>query len=317
MEEAALLSAKTRAFLHFCRIEKGLSANSLDAYRRDLTRFERYLASKTVSLEKISLDLLRTYVDGLRAAGLSSRTIARHTTAIRCFFAFLVEEGALPANPAELLATPKAASILPKFLDRQAVQALSAAVPLAGRTTGRDRAMVDLLYASGLRVTELIKLRVGDVDLSSGVVRVTGKNNKQRLVPVGRAALASIEAYLAGERAALLKGRVSPYLFVTARGGALTRQAFWKLLRSRGTAAGAAKRVHPHMLRHTFATHLLEGGADLRSVQAMLGHADIGTTQIYTHVMRSRLRKVIDEHHPRSQRARGGKTVKNGSVDRS
>jgi integrase/recombinase XerD len=162
--------------------------------------------------------------------------------------------------------------------------------------------MLDLLYASGLRVTELIQLRISDVDESEGVVRVTGKGNKQRLVPIGREALKSLEKYCGTQRQELLKGRISPYLFVTARGTRMTRQGFWKLLRQHGKSAGLFSNVSPHVLRHTFATHLLEGGADLRSVQTMLGHADIGTTQIYTHVMRSRLRQTIDHHHPRAAR---------------
>jgi integrase/recombinase XerD len=172
--------------------------------------------------------------------------------------------------------------------------------------------MLDLLYATGLRVSELIKIRIADLDDLQGTLRVTGKGNKQRLVPVGKEALASVARYTAGQRAQLLKGRVSPYLFVTARGSAMTRQAFWKLLRTHGKSAGIFRNLSPHVLRHTFATHLLEGGADLRSVQVMLGHADIGTTQIYTHVMRSRLRQTVDQHHPRASRPAGaaGRTGK-------
>jgi integrase/recombinase XerD len=172
--------------------------------------------------------------------------------------------------------------------------------------------MLDLLYATGMRVSELIKLRVADLDELGGVLRVTGKGNKQRLIPVGRQALQSIERYQTDQRPSLLKGRVSPYLFVTARGTAMTRQGFWKLLRGYGKEAGLISEfgrkgaLSPHVLRHTFATHLLEGGADLRSVQTMLGHSDIGTTQIYTHVMRSRLRQTVDEHHPRALLKRPG-----------
>ena len=166
----------------------------------------------------------------------------------------------------------------------------------------RDRAMLHLLYAAGLRVSELVKVRVGDLDLAQGIVRVVGKGNKQRLVPIGSQAIASIEQYCNVLRPHLLKGRVSAYLFLTARGKPMTRQGFWKLLRGHGKAAGIFRELSPHVLRHTFATHLLEGGADLRSVQTMLGHADIGTTQIYTHVMRSRLRQTVDRHHPRAKR---------------
>lgn len=167
-------------------------------------------------------------------------------------------------------------------------------------TGERDRAMIDFLYATGLRVSELIRVRVTDVDFRLGVVRVVGKGNKQRIVPVGSKALAAVEAYIGHGRAALLKGRQSPYLFVTARGGCLTRQGFWKLLGIQGRKAGIFSGLSPHVIRHSFATQLLEGGADLRSLQTMLGHADISTTQIYTHVLRSRLRKTVDEHHPRA-----------------
>lgn len=318
MREAATLSAKIRAFLHFCRIEKGLSANSLDAYRRDLTRFDQFLGSQMSSgfdAAAIDVPTLRSYIDRLRANKLANRTIARHVTTLRCFFSFLVEEGAISSNPAELLASPKIGSPLPKYLDKQAVESLSAADPIAGRTSGRDRAMLELLYACGLRASELVQLRIGDLDLNGGIVRVTGKNNKQRLVPIGRTAVAAVDAYLAGERPNILKGRTSAYVFVTSRGTAMTRQGLWKLLQQRGKSAAVGKKIHPHLLRHTFATHLLEGGADLRSVQTMLGHADIGTTQIYTHVMRSRLQRTVEEHHPRAARARR-QVSKNRSVSR-
>lgn len=289
-----------RSYLHFCRAEKGLAANSLEAYRRDLTRLDDFL--KGLPLQKVTLDALRRYVDHLRTLKLSNRSIARHVTTLRSFFGFLVEGGEISANPADLLASPKIGSSLPKYLDHFKVGKLLESPPADSATGLRDRAMLDLLYATGLRVSELIRLRVSDLDELQGIVRVIGKGNKQRLVPVGRAALQSVERYRIHQRPVLLKGRVSPYLFVTARATAMTRQAFWKLLRGHGASIGIFRKLSPHVLRHTFATHLLEGGADLRSVQAMLGHADIGTTQIYTHVMRSRLRETVDQHHPRASR---------------
>jgi integrase/recombinase XerD len=289
---------RMRSYLHVCRTEKGLALNSVESYRRDLTRFGEYLAKQP--LASVTLDTLRVYTDQLRRGGLANRSIARHITALRGFFTFLVDEGELSSNPVELLTSPKTAAPLPKYLECGAVNALAAAPDPARMLGQRDRAMISLIYASGLRVSELIRLRLADVDLSTGIVRVIGKGNKQRLVPLGRDAIQSIDAYLSFGRAPLLRGRVTPFLFITARGTAMTRQGFWKLLRGHALAAGLPNAVSPHVLRHTFATHLLEGGADLRSVQCMLGHVDIGTTQIYTHVARARLRQTVDQHHPRA-----------------
>ncbi len=291
-----------RSYLHFCRTEKGLAVNTLESYRRDLTQAAGFLRS--LPLSSVTLDTLRSYLDHLRKSALSNRSIARQVTTLRGFFGFLAEETALSANPAELLTAPKIGSSLPKYLDSAHLDQLLDAPGEHSATGLRDRAMLDLLYAAGLRVSELVALRVSDLDESQGVVRVIGKGNKQRLVPVGKQALQSVEHYRVQQRPQLLKGRVTPYLFVTARGTRMTRQGFWKLLRGHAKSAGIFHGLSPHVLRHTFATHLLEGGADLRSVQAMLGHADIGTTQIYTHVMRSRLRQTIDQHHPRAARVR-------------
>jgi len=295
-----------RSYLHFCRAEKGLAENSLQAYRRDLAQLGRFL--KFTSVSAVTLETLRSYLDQLRATGLANRSVARQVTTLRGFFAFCVEEGDLSGNPAELLLAPKIGSSLPKYLDSTSVDQLLDApgkILANGKTSAtglRDRAMLDLLYATGLRVTELTGLRVSDLDDAEGTVRVIGKGNKQRLVPVGKDALRSIERYRMELRPRLLKGRVSPYLFVTARGTSMTRQGFWKLLKLHGQSAGVSRKLSPHVLRHTFATHLLEGGADLRSLQTMLGHADIGTTQIYTHVMRSRLQQTVERHHPRASR---------------
>lgn len=301
-EMAGVMSfeAGMRSYLHFCRMEKGLAANTLESYRRDLSQLGGFLAS--APLASVTLDTLRSYLDQLRTRGLSNRSIARQVTTLRGFFGFLVDEGQVSKNPADLLTAPKIGSSLPKYLAPAAVNRLLEAPPEDTATGLRDRAMLDLLYATGLRVSELIKVRIADLDELEGTVRVIGKGNKQRIVPVGREALQSIERYRAELRPRLLKGRVSPYLFVTARGTAMTRQCFWNLLRGHGKQADLFRGLSPHVLRHTFATHLLEGGADLRSVQAMLGHADIGTTQIYTHVLRSKLRQTVDEHHPRARR---------------
>ena len=291
------LGGHIRSFLNFCRTEKGLAENTLKAYTADLERFDSFQKSRSTVA---STEDLRAYLDGLHGSGLGDRSIARHLTTIRNFLSFLVREGVLGVDPAEHLRPPKQWQTLPKFLNREEVGKLLEA-PDGSRPTGlRDRAMLQLLYASGLRVSELCRLGMGDLNLEMGIVRTTGKGNKQRLVPVGKEALRSLAEYLRAGRAALLKGRASRYLFVTARGGCLTRQAFWKLLAACGRRIGLFQGITPHVLRHSFATHLLEGGADLRSVQLMLGHADIATTQIYTHVVRSRLRETVEKHHPRA-----------------
>jgi integrase/recombinase XerD len=203
-------------------------------------------------------------------------------------------------DPTEHLRAPRQWQTIPKFLNLAEIDKIGAAIDTAKPTGLRDRAMLDLLFATGLRVSELCRVSTSDLEAKLGVIRATGKGNKQRLVPVGQQALNAIEAYVERGRPLLLKGRASRYLFVTARGGCLTRQGFWKLLAAHGKKAGIFRGLTPHVLRHSFATHLLEGGADLRSVQVMLGHADISTTQIYTHVMRSRLRNTILQHHPRA-----------------
>ena len=303
MARQTIWDEKIRSYLYFCRTEKGLAANSLQAYRQDLLQFAGYLNSLPAGTAPaaVTIETLRAYLDHARTAGLSNRSIARQVTALRGFFGFLSENADLPANPAELLTAPKIGSSLPKYLDLGSVDRLLDSPQEKSPTGLRDRAMIHLLYGAGLRVSELIQLRVSDVDDAAGTLRVIGKGNKQRLIPVGRQAIAAIGDYSRLQRPHLLNGRVSPFLFVTARGTAMTRQGFWKLLRGHGKRAGIFRSLSPHVLRHTFATHLVEGGADLRSVQAMLGHSDIGTTEIYTHVMRSRLKHVVNTHHPRAQ----------------
>jgi integrase/recombinase XerD len=287
-----------REFLNFCRIEKGLSANSLQAYANDLGRFGGFGAKDGQIPGRETLHL---YLNSLYRAGLSGRSVARHLASIRGYYGFLLQEGKIEIDPSENIATPKQWQNIPKFLNLEQVDGLLAAPDQTTPIGLRDYAMLQLLYATGLRVSELCKLRMTDIEGEFGVLRVTGKGNKQRIVPIGRPALAAIEEWLRSGRARMLKQRrASPYLFVTARGGAMTRQMFWTLLKGYGKKAGIFHDLSPHVLRHSFATHLLEGGADLRSVQTMLGHADISTTQVYTHVMRSRLRNIVDEHHPRA-----------------
>lgn len=298
--ELAQSEGLRREYLDFIRVEKGLAANSLDAYRRDLTRLAGFLGKRNKALEQADPDDLRAYVDSLYADGMSGRSVARHLSAVRRFYLYLVDRGRIAADPAADLSSPTQWKQLPKFLTLEEVDRLLAAPDPAAARGGRDRAMLQLLYATGLRVSELISVERAHLNLELGVVRTRGKGDKQRLVPVGKEALGAIEDYLNRHRPALLRHKTSPYLFVTARGGPMTRQAFWKLLKRYGLEAKILKNLTPHVLRHSFATHLLDRGADLRSVQMMLGHADISSTQIYTHVLRDRLRKVYDNHHPRS-----------------
>jgi integrase/recombinase XerD len=299
MESAGRLAASAEAFLAFCRVEKGLSANSLAAYSQDIKDFIRYCAQQELAAPP-GVEALRAYVDSLYRSGLGSRSVARRLTTLRNLYRYLLQEGGIDEDPTALLKPPRQWHNLPKYLNSQQIQGLLEAPDQSKPTGLRDRAMLELLYATGLRVSELCRVRLSELNREMGVVRVTGKGGKQRMVPVGRRALGAVEEYLAAGRPGLLKGRPSPYLFVTARGGPLTRQAFFLLLAQLGKKAGIFRGLSPHVLRHSFATHLLEGGADLRSVQTMLGHSDIATTQIYTHVVRSRLRATVDEHHPRA-----------------
>jgi integrase/recombinase XerD len=296
-EGPARLRNQISAFLNFCRLEKGLSVNSLDAYSTDLARFKEFIGD---SADLPASPEIRLYIDHLLQSGLSGRSVGRHLTTIRNFYGFLLREGEVASDPTEHLRTPKQWQTIPKYLNLEEIERIIQAPDLSRPTGRRDRAMMEVLYASGLRVSELCKVGVSDLNLELGVLRTTGKGNKQRLVPVGKSAVLAVRDYCESGRAALLKGRASKYLFITARGGCLTRQAFWKLLAAHGRKAGIFHGLTPHVLRHSFATHLLEGGADLRSVQIMLGHADISTTQIYTHVMRSRLRDTVEKHHPRA-----------------
>jgi integrase/recombinase XerD len=300
MLHAATISARIKSFLDYCRIEKGLAKNSIDSYQLDLKRFLSFAESPAAVTATDETTLIQQYIDSLYTAGLASRSIARHLTTIRNFYQYLMQEGQAHTDPTSLLSAPRQWKTIPKYLNLQQINDLLQAPDPAKPTGLRDRAMLQFLYATGLRVSELCLVRVSDLERNLGYVRVLGKGNKQRIVPVGQTALKSVEEYLTGGRPVLLKGKASPHLFITARGTAMTRQAFWMLIVGYGKKVGIFHNLTPHVLRHSFATHLLEGGANLRSVQAMLGHSDISTTQIYTQVMRSRLRKTVDEHHPRA-----------------
>ena len=291
-------------FIVYLRAERGLAARTVDAYAADLKVYFDELRAR--GLSEISAVRREDVIEHLRALsrhGLSPRSQARHLAAIRQLHVFLHDEELSPADPTEDVDTPRWGRKLPGFLTLDEVEQLLAAPDASAAAGARDRAMLEVLYACGLRVSELCGLRAEDLQLQDGYLVARGKGSKERVVPLGSKAIAAVRDYLAGPRARLLRGRASRALFVTPRGGAFTRQGFWKLLRRYALKVGLRGPLNPHKLRHSFATHLLERGADLRAVQALLGHADLATTQIYTHVNAARLRAVYDRHHPRSRSA--------------
>lgn len=291
--------AAVRTFLDYLSIEKGLSANTRAAYGRDLAKLLLFFDKEKVSWKKATEEDLVGLVRAQSRSGLSARSLARLISAVRSFYKYLLLDGVVGTDPAERLSSPSVWLSLPKFLTVKEVESLLAA-PDAGEPRGaRDRAMLEVLYGAGLRVSELVSLKPGDVNLEEGFLICRGKGGKERIVPLGGSACAAVRAYLDGARPLFAK-RGAGQLFLTRRGGAFTRQGFWKLLKGRAREAGLAAKISPHVLRHSFATHLLERGADLRSVQLMLGHSQITTTQIYTHVSRDHLRQVYDKFHPRA-----------------
>ncbi len=288
-------------FLTHVRVEKGLAQNSVEAYARDLRRYLDGLAARGLAgWDGVGRDDVRAHLAALAAGGLSPRSQARALSAIRSLHRLLVAERVAPSDPTDEIDAPRAGRPLPKLLSRAEIARLLEAPDPRTAAGRRDRAMLELLYATGLRVSELVGLQLNDVDLERRVLVARGKGRKERLVPVGAPAADAVKAYLASGRDALLRGRRTKDLFVTPRGGRMTRHGFAKLLARWARAAGIARRISPHKLRHSFATHLLEGGADLRAVQAMLGHADVSTTQIYTHVDGTHLRRLYERFHPRA-----------------
>ena len=304
-----MLDPLVERYLSHLRVEGGLSANTVDAYRRDLSKFHSYLHRKgIVPLGPLTSETLTGFLRSLHEARLSRTSSVRCLSAIRGWLRFLVRERMIEESPAIGLITISRGVRLPKTLPQQEVIALLELRAVPTPEDLRDRAMVELLYATGLRVSELVMAEVAHVNLDVGYLRITGKGAKQRLVPMGEEARQLLQQYMDEARPQLLKKRASRYVFVSRRGGPLTRQAFWKLLRCRARRAGITQVISPHMLRHSFATHLLEGGADLRSVQVMLGHTNIATTQIYTHIDRGRLKQVHDRYFPRMGQRRERKT---------
>lgn len=289
------------SFLTHVRVEKGLSSNTVSAYRRDLVKFEKFARKRKLNLETVSRDDLVDFLAGLYRSSLESRSVARHLVTLRNFFRFALIQEQIREDPSINLESPKIRRSLPGYLRLEEVERLLNQPDVKTTLGLRDRAMLEVLYSTGLRVSELIGLRVSDLDTKLGCVRCIGKGDKQRIVPAGKKALAIVEQYLRDARPKLLgKLPSSPTLFVNRRGAQLSRVGVWKILSAYGRLAGMRVGLTPHMLRHSFATHLLERGADLRSVQLMLGHADISTTQIYTHVVEERLKQIYKAHHPRA-----------------
>jgi integrase/recombinase XerD len=292
MEEGLL-----KRFLNYVAVEKGLARNTLESYERDLRRYLLFVKARHP--DEVTQGDVVSFMTSLSSGGLSTPSAARSLAAIKGFHKYLVIDGLARTDPSVNVETPRGWTRLPKTLSRSDVDAL---LDQPDRTTPiglRDKAMLELLYATGLRVSELVGLRMPDVNLERGFLVVMGKGSKERAVPMGEAAVDAIREYLAGPRQALLKGGDSDALFISSRRRGITRQMFWERVKFYAARAGIAASISPHTLRHSFATHLLDNGADLRAVQAMLGHSDISTTQIYTHVSRERLKKIHEKHHPR------------------
>jgi integrase/recombinase XerD len=287
-------------FLHYLIVEKGLSKNTIEAYSHGLTRFLNHLRGKGVQeIRDVGKFDVRGFLLALKKENLSAKTIVRNLVAIRTFFRFLTQEGILETNPVEDLESPKVAKTLPEILTLKEIEQLLEQPNLQTPLGMRDRAMLEMLYATGMRVSELTHLPTHQVNLEGGYVLLYGKGSKERIVPLGSEAMKWVTLYLKTARGILAKGKESPSLFINRSGKGMSRQGFWKNLKDYGQKAGLRKRITPHLLRHSFASHLLEGGADLRSVQMMLGHADISSTQIYTHVTGERLKKIHQRYHPR------------------
>jgi len=299
---ASAASRGVDAYLAHLTVERRLAANSIASYARDLTLLQQFAAGYSTPLERLTRQRLEEFVRQLMSEGRSPRSVARAIACYRGFYRFLLREGRLEVSPADDLRAPRAWKSLPRHLSIEEVDRLLAQPDVTTARGLRDRALIELLYATGLRVSELISLRSGDVNLKASYLTCTGKGGKQRIVPLGDEAAAWVSRYMRDARSVLLGRRSSKRLFVNARGGGsgLTRVGFWKILKAYGRCAGVRTTLSPHTLRHSFATHLLERGADLRAIQMMLGHADLSTTQIYTHVLQQRMRAVYDRFHPRA-----------------
>lgn len=292
-----------QSFMHFLAVERGLSRNTLEAYERDLTRYLDFLTQQGITqLQDVGKPAITNYLSALRKEGKATASISRSIVSIRAFHQFLHRERWTEADPSFHLESPKQERRLPKAMSMEDAERLLAAPSTKEPAGLRDKAMLEVLYATGMRVTELVSLDTGDLNTGMGFVRCFGKGAKERIVPLGRHAIDTVNLYLEHARHKLMKhGRAEQALFLNHLGSRLTRQGFWKIIKKHASAAGITASVTPHTLRHSFATHLLENGADLRAVQEMLGHADISTTQIYTHVTKLRMKEIYDRTHPRAK----------------
>ncbi len=288
-----------QVFLEYLSVEKGLSSNTRQSYARDIQKLLDFLEGEKINLQKAADKDLVKFIHFQSRMGLSARSLARLISSLRSYYSFLILDGIIKVNPTIDLSAPKLWFSLPKFLSVKDVDLLLRQPDEKQAKGCRDKAMLELLYATGLRVSELVSLKTNDVNLESGFLICKGKGGKERIVPLGNTSALAVKKYLKEARQKLWK-RETNTLFLTTRGGAFTRQGFWKMLKEYGEQAGLTQKISPHIFRHSFATHLLECGADLRSVQLMLGHSQITTTQIYTHVTRKHLRKVYDKFHPRA-----------------
>jgi integrase/recombinase XerD len=293
-------SVAVDAYLDHLRVERRLADHTLESYARDLALLMAYAAGAGRAVDALDRPALEEFVREQMTRGLSPRSVARAVATVRGFYRFLVLDRRLENSPADDLRPPRAWPSLPKFLSIAEVDALIAQPDVSAPLGLRDRAMIEVLYATGLRVSELVGIREADLHLDEQYLTCIGKGNKERLVPIGEQASRWVREYQATARRELLKGRKSPRLFLNARGGSLSRIGFWKILKRHAKRAQLPRTLSPHVVRHSFATHLLERGADLRAIQLMLGHADLSTTQIYTHVLEARLRTVYDRFHPRA-----------------
>ncbi|BAD40806.1 site-specific tyrosine recombinase XerD [Symbiobacterium thermophilum] len=287
-------------FINYLSVERGLATNTLESYGRDLRQYYQYLGEDQVDLDAVSRSTIINYLMYLQKQGKATATIARRLAALKAFYQFLVREKRIKTDPTANLESPKLEKRLPRVLTVSEVERLLAQPDPSLPAGLRDRAMLELLYATGIRVSELVSLNIEDVNLETGYIRCTGKGSKERIVPLGSLAIKWVKEYLQQGRPKLVKDREEAALFVNHHGHRLTRQGFWKIVKKYAEDARIDKEITPHTLRHSFATHLLENGADLRSVQEMLGHADISTTQIYTHVTKGRLKEVYARTHPRA-----------------